>query len=164
MTNAAPPDATRAKILEECEMVSYVAVGIFSVSMFLSLLRPDPTLAVCLFGFYGAHVRSRGALRSFWCFAALSVCVDALWLAFDSRLQPVSWERLAELSRREQIAVTLSVLNAAYKLYAVYLCVRLQALFAQRDAETAGGAAATSSGGALDAGSLAARDAAKEKV
>ena len=106
-------------------------------------------------------MRSRGALRSYWVFAALSVVIDALWLAFDSRLQTPSWERLAELTRREQIAVTLSVLNAAYKLYVVYLCVRLQALFAARDAAANDGRAATSSGGALRAGSLAAHDAAK---
>ena len=42
-----------AKIGEHCESVTWATTGIFVVSIFLSILRPDPSLTICLFGFYG---------------------------------------------------------------------------------------------------------------
>ena len=45
-----------AKIGEHCDQVTWVTSGIFTLSIFLSILRPDPTLTICLFGFYGARV------------------------------------------------------------------------------------------------------------
>ena len=43
-----------SKIAEHCDTVTWVTTGIFTLSIFLSILRPDPTLTICLFGFYGA--------------------------------------------------------------------------------------------------------------
>ena len=43
-----------SKIGEHCDTVTWVTTGIFTLSIFLSILRPDPTLTICLFGFYGA--------------------------------------------------------------------------------------------------------------
>ena len=54
-TSAASLDSMAAKIAEHCESLSYITTGIFVISLFLSILRPDPTLAVCLFGFYGVR-------------------------------------------------------------------------------------------------------------
>jgi hypothetical protein len=44
-----------AKITEHCESVTWVTTGIFMLAMFLTILRPDPTLTICLFGFYGEN-------------------------------------------------------------------------------------------------------------
>ena len=53
------PPSTQAQIVEGCDSLTWTTAGIFVVSLFLSILRPDPTLAVCLFGFYGALPSSR---------------------------------------------------------------------------------------------------------
>ena len=45
--------STQTQIIEGCDSLTWVTAGIFVVSLFLSILRPDPTLAICLFGFYG---------------------------------------------------------------------------------------------------------------
>lgn len=45
--------ALEAEIGEKCDSVTWTTTGIFVLSIFLTILRPDPTLAVCLFGFYG---------------------------------------------------------------------------------------------------------------
>ena len=52
--------SVRAEIDESCETLIWITTGIFLISIFLSILRPEPTLAVCLFGFYGAHTHSKG--------------------------------------------------------------------------------------------------------
>jgi len=158
------------KIADSCESLTYTTSGIFVASLFLTVLRPDPTLAVCLFGFYGAHVRSKGAIRSFWVFLLLTVGIDVFWLVSYSALRPTSsgfsWDMIQEMSRREQVAVALSALNVVYKLAVVVTAIRLQGLFstyerasnesidAKKPAE-----AGTSSGAPLDKRSLAAQDA-----
>ena len=52
-----------AKIGEHCDQVTWVTSGIFTLSIFLSILRPDPTLTICLFGFYGARAHHANAKR-----------------------------------------------------------------------------------------------------
>lgn len=42
-----------AKVAQHCDTVTWATTGIFVLSIFLSILRPDPTLTICLFGFYG---------------------------------------------------------------------------------------------------------------
>lgn len=92
------------KIIEECDNLTWVTTGIFILSIFLTILRPDPTLAVCLFGFYGAHVRSYGAIRSFWFFTSVTIIVDVLWLLAYSPLRPIEWDTLQQLSRKDQVS------------------------------------------------------------
>ena len=118
----------RVKVAEGCESVSYVTSGIFVISIFLTILRPDPTLAICLFGFYGAsasscrcsfpssmiatslspgaHVRSKAAIRSFWVFLLLSVVVDGLWVVQYSALRPFTWSQVQQMTRREQVSAS----------------------------------------------------------
>ena len=40
-----------ATIIEQCDNLTWVVTGIFVLSIFLTILRPDPTLAICLFAF-----------------------------------------------------------------------------------------------------------------
>lgn len=159
---AVPSVSLPARIAEHCESLSYITTGIFVISLFLSILRPDPTLAVCLFGFYGAHVRSKGAIRSFWVFLLLTICVDVMWLVEYSALRPFTFEQLQLMTRREQVAVALSVLNVLYKLVVVFISIRLQILFGRREeavAEQAEAAVATYPNGApVDYRSLASKD------
>ena len=54
-TSHATLAALEAKIGEQCDTVTWVTTGIFTMSIFLTILRPDPTLTICLFGFYGAR-------------------------------------------------------------------------------------------------------------
>ena len=42
-----------------------------------------------------------------------------------SPLHPIGWEQLQLLTRKEQLAVTFSAFNAAYKLMAIYTSYRL---------------------------------------
>ena len=60
--DAAALVALEAKIAEHCDSVTWVTTGIFTLSIFLSILRPDPTLTICLFGFYGASVHQRSTI------------------------------------------------------------------------------------------------------
>jgi len=154
----------RAQIAEGCESVSYVTSGIFVISIFLTILRPDPTLAICLFGFYGAHVRSKGAIRSFWIFLLMSVLVDGLWVVQYSALRPFAWSQVQQMTRREQVAVAFSFVNMIYKVGVVSTGVQLQLLFGKLETallEQANLAqSSTSSGAVVDGGSLAAQDSA----
>jgi hypothetical protein len=118
----------RAEIEENCETLIWITTGIFLISIFLSILRPDPTLAVCLFGFYGAHTRSRGAIRAFWLYLLVSVLIDGLWLYQYSALQPFTWQQMQQMTRREQAAVALTAVNILYKLVVIGIGARLQML------------------------------------
>jgi len=165
-----PLEAIEREIAEGCANISSTTAGIFVVALFLTLLRPDPTPAVTLFGFYGTHVRSKGSIRSFWVFLTVTLCVDVIWLIEYSPLRPIAWEQLQTLSRKEQLAVTFSGLNAFYKIMAIYSAMHLQGIFEKREAmlAAAGGEAkaeegtakgTTSSGEPLDSRSLAAQEA-----
>ena len=92
-----------AKIGELCDSVSFSTSSIFLLSIFLTILRPDPTLTICLFGFYGAHVRSAGAIRSFWFFMLVSIGVDLIWLFVYSPMRPIVFDTLISLSRKDQV-------------------------------------------------------------
>ena len=48
----------------------------------------------------GAHVRSEGAIRSFWVFLSLSLLVDCVWVYKSSGLTPFTWEQLEQLQRQ----------------------------------------------------------------
>ena len=63
MTTAILSDL-EAKIAQHCDTVTWATTGIFVLSIFLSILRPDPTLTICLFGFYGARERTQEAASS----------------------------------------------------------------------------------------------------
>ena len=68
--NAATLAQLEAKIAENCDAVTWVTTGIFTLSIFLSILRPDPTLTICLFGFYGGRAQKKKqtvARRSIGC-------------------------------------------------------------------------------------------------
>ena len=131
------------QIAERCDTVGGITSGIFTLSLFLTILRPDPTLAVCLLGLYGAHVFSKGAIRSFWTFLLLTIVIDLLWLYEYSALKPLSfdlpqlWEQAQLMTRREQLAVSLTLINMAYKGIAVLVAVRLQNAFDERESELA---------------------------
>lgn len=98
---AAPPlpppandlEAVEREIEKRCVEVSGLTTGIFVFSLFLSILRPDPTPAVTLFGFYG--------VRSSWCDNAvlMSFCVliDGIW---RSNIHHVVWPPVAVAIRR----------------------------------------------------------------
>jgi len=125
----------------------------------------------------GAHVRSKGAIRSFWVFLSLSWFVDFVWIAESSGMAPLGgltlWEQLAQLERQEQLAVTLTVLNMFYKLVVIGVSIKLQLAFARREAQSgaaqrapavsSSGLGSSSSGEALSKGSLAAHDAASSR-
>jgi len=179
--------SVRAEIDESCETLIWITTGIFLISIFLSILRPEPTLAVCLFGFYGAHTHSKGeparalrrtphrrvslgasdagAVRAFWVYLLVSVLIDALWLYQYSALQPFTWEQMQQMTRREQVAVALTAVNVLYKLVVVGVSVRLQMLLGAFEAAELQGdrpgdtsaAGGTSNGGRAASGSLAAQ-------
>ena len=48
----------------------------------------------------GAHVRSEGAIRSFWVFLSLSLLVDCVWVYKSSGLTPFTREQLEQLQRQ----------------------------------------------------------------
>jgi len=162
---------TRAEIEENCETLTWITTGIFLISIFLSILRPDPTLAVCLFGFYGAHTQSRGAVRAFWIYLLVTVLIDALWLYQYSALQPFTWQQMQQMTRREQVAVALTVVNVLYKLVVVGVGARLQMLLGAFEASVEGEArslpgspaavTSSNSGRGYGSGSLASQDAQK---
>ena len=51
----------------------------------------------------GAHVRSAGAIRTFWFFTLLSIFVDLLWLFVYSPLRPIAFDTILALSRKDQV-------------------------------------------------------------
>ena len=108
-------------IAEQSDLLTWITTGIFILSLFSSIVRSDPTMSICLFGFYGvpsaphrpyaampsaarlpagAHVRSEGAIRSFWVFLSLSLLVDCVWIYKTSGLNPFTWEQLEQLQRQ----------------------------------------------------------------
>lgn len=123
--------------------------------------------------FSGAHVRSHGAIRSFWFFTLITILVDLLWLLVYSPLRPIAWDTLLSLSRKDQLSVMISVLNTCYKGVVVWTAIALQGAFTAREAlisqieleagvgrgatGSAASPATTSSGEPLDARSLAAQ-------
>ena len=56
-----------------------------------------------------------------------------------SPLRPIGWEQLQLLSRKEQLAVTFSALNAVYKLMVIYACIRLYRVRAPEDGQNESG-------------------------
>ena len=121
--------AIEETIAEQADLLTWITTGIFVLSLFSSIMRSDPTLAICLFGFYGgrlhshacapqlprpcppssagAHVRSKGAVRSFWVFLSLSLVVDSVWMAESSGLSPLTWEQLEQLQRQARAPTPL---------------------------------------------------------
>ena len=93
--------------------------------------RPPPARA--LRSAAGAHVRSYGAIRSFWFFLGVTVVVDLLWLLAYSPLRPLDWDMLMQLSRKDQLSVLFSVLAMFYKLSVIYTAIRLQSFFDRRE-------------------------------
>ena len=116
-------------IAEQSDLLTWITTGIFILSLFSSIVRSDPTMPICLFGFYGApsaltdhmrqclhlshrtrlpplasvagaHVRSEGAIRSFWVFLSLSLLVDCVWVYKSSGLTPFTWEQLEQMQRQ----------------------------------------------------------------
>ena len=99
----------------------------------------------------------------------ISIGVDLLWLFVYSPLRPIAFDTLLALSRKDQLSVMLSLLNAAYKVFVVWTAVQLHLAFEKREALIAQmeldvgvvpqgrGNATTSSGEPLDARSLAAQ-------
>jgi len=155
-------------IAEQSDLLTWITTGIFILSLFSSIVRSDPTMSICLFGFYGAHVRSEGAIRSFWVFLSLSLLVDCVWMYKTSGLNPFTWEQLEQLQRQAQIAVALTVLNMFYKLVVIAVSVRLQFVFnareeGEREASNpaAADAGCTSSGEMRSKSSLASQDSAQ---
>ena len=147
-------------IAEQSDLLTWITTGIFVISLFSSIMRSDPTMSICLFGFYGArmalrpsrgrqlsasaavatllpgtgaHVRSKGAIRSFWVFLSLSLVVDCAWVYKSSGLRPLTWEQLEQLQRQAQIAVALTGLNMFYKLVVIAVSLRLQHAFTRRE-------------------------------
>ena len=64
---------------------------------YAACLQPQPPCPVHL---AGAHVRSEGAIRSFWVFLSLSLLVDCVWMYKTSGLNPFTWEQLEQLQRQ----------------------------------------------------------------
>ena len=64
---------------------------------YAACLQPQPPCPVHL---AGAHVRSEGAIRSFWVFLSLSLLVDCVWIYKTSGLNPFTWEQLEQLQRQ----------------------------------------------------------------
>ena len=160
-------------IAEQSDLLTWITTGIFVLSLFSSIVRSDPTMSICLFGFYGAHVRSQGAIRSFWVFLSLSLAVDCAWMYQSSGLNPFTWEQLEQLQRQGQIAVALTVLNMFYKLVVIAVSVRLQLAFSARalardeagePSNPAADAGCTSSGEARSKSSLASQDSAQDSA
>ena len=58
-------------------------------------------------GFYGAHVRSMGAVRSYWFFMSISVVVDFMWIFTYSPMRPIAWDTLKAISRKDQVRAPL---------------------------------------------------------
>jgi hypothetical protein len=134
MENAQRLAALEADINERCNDVTWITTCIFTLGIFLVLLRPDPTMSVCLFGFYGAHVRSHGAVRSFAFFLLITAVVDVMWIFAYSPLRPIVWETLSQLSRKDQMAVLLTCLGCVYKMHVVHTCTYLVHNFKKREA------------------------------
>ena len=57
--------ALEKSIVSNCENVNGLTSSIFTVCIVLTLFRPDPTLSVCLFGFYGTRALPANAHGSF---------------------------------------------------------------------------------------------------
>ncbi len=45
--------AIDVQIDEYADLLTWITTGIFCLSIMSSIVRSDPTLAICLFGFYG---------------------------------------------------------------------------------------------------------------
>ena len=57
---------------------------------------------------------------------AVTICVDFIWLFEYSPLRPINLDQLQQLTRKEQLAVTFSGLNAVYKLMVITSSIQLQ--------------------------------------
>ena len=64
----------------------------------------------------------------------ISIGVDLLWLFVYSPLRPIAFDTLLALSRKDQLSVMLSLLNAAYKVFVVWTAVQLHLAFEKREA------------------------------
>ena len=74
---------------------------------------------------------------------------------------PALWEQAQLMTRREQIAVTLSLLNIAYKFIVIMTAIRLQTALSRREDELIAEAtvgSGSSSGEAVKTGALSAQD------
>ena len=49
------------EIDEDADLLTWITTGIFCLSIMASIVRSDPTLAICLFGFYGESLRKHDA-------------------------------------------------------------------------------------------------------
>ena len=56
-------------------------------------------------------MRSAGAIRTFWFFMLVSICVDLLWLFVYSPLRPIAWDTILSLSRKDQVHLHHPVLE-----------------------------------------------------
>ena len=50
-------------IAEQSDLLTWITTGIFILSLFSSIVRSDPTMPICLFGFYGAPLALADHMR-----------------------------------------------------------------------------------------------------
>ena len=143
-----PPDTrlTVEAILDSCGRIDTITWVIFFVSGLTALLRPDPTMFICLFGFYGADVASKSALRFYWWFVLFSIAFDVGWLLLRDYVPepplsaghffpPWTWNMFegGDAELLERIAVGLTIVNDTIKLAVVYEGIRAHMLFWRRE-------------------------------
>ena len=63
----------------------------------------------------GAHVRSSGAIRTFWFFTLISIFVDLLWLFVYSPLRPIAWDTVLALARKDHDMLADLAIAGGYK-------------------------------------------------
>lgn len=142
---------------------TWLTTTLFCISLFESVFRPDPTSVICLFGFYSTSHRSGPAMWSFTMFLAITLVVDVMWFLEYSPLEYLSLEALWEVPRRGQMALIFSLLSVLYKIIVLPISVRLYSAFSAEQNLVADDQY-TSSGEALSARGLAAKDALRTEM
>merc|ERR1712192_5328 len=151
-------------IADSAVTISWMTLSIFCVGMFLTLLRPDPTVVVCLFGIYGSQHLNFRSLKVFVAFLTLSIGTDVVWILVGSELgqsvdlETFEFQDIFELSRTAQIALMLTALNLVYKIILIPLCIRIIPSIIKYRESMLDEENTTSDGAAQSSGSLAAKD------
>ena len=78
---------TSAAVDSKCCVLTAASAAVLGASFGVSVLRPDSSAPIALFGFAAAFTRSRTAARTCWVIMAASVALDVRWAVREPTLR-----------------------------------------------------------------------------
>ena len=132
-SDAPPSSSDDHDAQDTADSLLWIASAALAIAMANAILRPDPTPAVALIAIYAADQKSNTAATATLFYTPITILVDAMWLLYYSALQPLTWEQLEEMTRKEQLAVALTAVNVAYKLIILLLAYKLKTILSKHN-------------------------------